>query len=80
MVAEYRSISLTKLLTDIDEAQRPFRELKKKGPVRDPSREEVLRLKWKRGDKVKDKITGKGGEILAGTRRAITISRSRGEG
>jgi len=77
---EYRGISLTKLLTDIDEAQRPFRELKRKGPVRDPSREEALGLKWKRGDKVLDKVTGKGGEILAGTRRAIEVSRPRSEG
>lgn len=80
MGPKYRSVGLTKLLTDVGEAQRPFRELKKKGPVRDPDREEALGLKWKKGDKVKDKVTGKGGEILAGTKRAITISRSRSEG
>jgi len=77
---EYRGVGLTKLRTVLDSSKRPFQEQKKRGPVRDPSREEALGLKWKRGDKVKDKVTGKGGEILAGTRRAITISRSRSEG
>jgi len=79
-MSEYRSIGLTKLQTVLDSSKRPFQEQKKRGPVRDPDREEALGLRWKRGDKVLDKVTGKGGEILAGTRRAITISRSRSEG
>jgi len=77
---EYRSVGLTKLQTVLDSSKRSFQEQKKRGPVRDPDREEALGLKWKRGDKVKDKVTGKGGEILAGTRRAIEVSRPRSEG
>jgi len=36
------------------------------------SREEVLALGYTKGERVKDKITGKGGEVIAGIRATVT--------
>jgi len=77
MVPEYEGLDLVRVNSIMREARFPFEEVRRSGPVRDPDREEALGLKWKRGDKVRDKITGKGGEILAGTRRAVEVSRPR---
>jgi len=44
------------------------------------TREKVLGLEFNKGDKVIDKITKKGGEILAGTRKNITVPVSRSKG
>lgn len=42
------------------------------------SREEALNLQFKPGDIVYDKRTGKQLEVIAGTRRTVAVSTSRG--
>ena len=36
-------------------------------------REAVLGLKYRKGDRVRDKVTGKSGTVIAGTRKAVTV-------
>ena len=37
-----------------------------------PSREEVLGMRYKRGETIIDKVTGKEGEVIGGVRAAVT--------
>ena len=43
-------------------------------------REVVLGLRFRKGDKVRDKVTGERGTVEAGTRKAVTVSHAGEEG
>jgi len=77
MVPEYEGLNLTRLQSVLGEARLPLEEVRRSGPVKDPDREEALNLTFKKGIKVKDKVTGKGGEILGGTRTIAFLPSSR---
>ena len=74
----YHQIRLNEVLTTLREAKRPQEELKRLGPSRDPKREEALGLKFIPGDRIKDLITKKGGEVIAGTRKTIAVQSTGG--
>jgi len=62
----------TKIISDIQEALYDIKKLKEE---REPfvRREEILNLKFKEGQRVVDKKTGKKGVILRGERVQITV-------
>ena len=70
----YRQIRPSRLRTQLLTSKEDERELKKIGPLQDPEREEILGLKFKKGDEVYDTVTKKGGKIIAGTTKSIAVS------
>lgn len=76
----YRQIRPSRLRTQLLTSKEDERELKKMGPLQDPEREEVLGLKFKKGDEVYDTVTKKGGKVIGGTTKSIAVSTSRGKG
>jgi len=67
----------TKIIGDIQEALYDIKKLKEE---REPfvRREEILGLKFKKGQRVRDKKTGQGGEVIYATRVSITFQSSGG--
>jgi len=66
-----------KIIGDAEEALYEVNKLKEE---REPfvRREEILNLKFKKGQRVRDKKTGKGGEVINATRVSVTLPRSGG--
>ena len=66
-----------KIIGDAEEALYEVNKLKEE---REPfvRREEILNLKFKKGQRVRDKKTGKGGEVIYATRVSVTLPRSGG--
>jgi len=61
-----------KILDRVTEASMWKRDVKEKNTLV-PQPEEGLGLRFKRGQRVKDKVTGQGGEILGGTVEDVTV-------
>ena len=76
----YYQIRPSRLRTQLLTSKEDERELKKIGPLRDPEREEILGLKFKKGDEIYDTITKKGGKIIGGTTKSIAVSTPGGKG
>jgi len=57
----------TKIYADLTSITFPLREMQKL-PDLPPEREEFLNLTWKKGTKLKDKITGEEVTVIGGTR------------
>ena len=66
-----------KIIGDLQEALYDIEKLKDERPPF-AEREEILGLKFKRGQKVVDKKTGKTGEVLYATRVSVTFPSSGG--
>jgi len=66
-----------KIIGDAEEALYEVNKLKEE---REPfvRREEILNLKFKKGQRVRDKKTGKGGEVIYATRVSVTLPHSGG--
>ena len=70
-------IDHVKVIGDLEEAMYDIEKLKEE---REPfvRREEILNLKFRKGQRVRDKKTGKGGEVIYATRVSVTLPRSGG--
>jgi len=68
-----------KIIDTLTRARSFWEEKKELKRVRPPEREETLALQFKRGQKVRDKVTGEEVEIIGGTREIVTFSSTRGE-
>jgi len=66
-----------KIIGDIQEALYDIKKLKEERPPF-VEREEILGLKFKKGQRVKDKKTGQGGEVIYATRVSVTLQSSGG--
>ena len=66
-----------KIIGDIQEALYDIKKLKEERPPF-VEREEILGLKFKKGQRVKDKKTGQGGEVIYATRVSVTFQSSGG--
>ena len=66
-----------KIIGDVQEALYDIKKLKEE---REPfvRREEILNLKFKKGQRVRDKKTGQGGEVIYATRVSVTFQSSGG--
>ena len=66
-----------RIIGDVQEALYDIKKLKEE---REPfvRREEILGLKFKKGQRVKDKKTGQGGEVIYATRVSVTFQSSGG--
>ena len=62
----------TKILGDLQEALYDIEKLKDERPPF-AEREEILGLRFKKGQRVRDKKTGKTGEVLYATRVSLTV-------
>ncbi|MCD6148374.1 hypothetical protein J7J18_03305 [bacterium] len=67
----------TKIIGDLQEALYDIEKLKDERPPF-AEREEILGLRFKKGQKVKDKKTKQGGEVIYATRVSVAIPRSGG--
>jgi len=65
------------IIDRIVEATVDVAELREAPPPR-PRREEVLALRYRPGQRVRDRVTGKEVEVLAGTRRTAPVQAARG--
>jgi len=66
-----------KVIGDLEEALYDIKKLKEERPPF-AEREEILGLKFKKGQKVKDKKTGKTGEVLYAARIQVTFQSAGG--
>ena len=66
-----------KVIGDLEEALYDIKKLKEERPPF-VEREEILGLKFKKGQRVKDKKTGQGGEVIYATRVSVTFQSSGG--
>jgi len=66
-----------KIIGDIQEALYDIKKLKEERPPF-VEREEILGLKFKKGQRVRDKKTGQGGEVIYATRVSVTFQSSGG--
>lgn len=76
----YYQVRPSRLRTQLLVSKEAERSLKKMRPLQDPEREEILGLKFKKGDKVYDPITKQGGEVIAGTTKNIAVPTPRSKG
>ena len=67
----------TKIIGDLQEALYDIEKLKDERPPF-AEREEILGLRFKKGQKVKDKKTKQGGEVIYATRVSVTLPGSGG--
>lgn len=65
------AIDHQKIIDGMTESKEYWDGKKEKGKLKPSQREEILGLKFKKGEEVKDNVTGKRGTIIAGS-RAIT--------
>jgi len=65
-------VSHSKILDSITQAKKAEPLFEAAYSYKTPSREQALGLSYDRGETVIDKVTGKGGEVIGGTRAAIT--------
>jgi len=66
-----------KIIGDVQEALYDVKKLQEERPPF-VEREEILGLKFKKGQRVKDKKTGQGGEVIYATRVSVTFQSSGG--
>jgi len=66
----------TKILDSITEAKKFWREPRKDEGIRPTPREKVQGLKFARGQRLRDRVTGKEVTVIAGVRRTATFHRS----
>ena len=66
-----------KIIGDVQEALYDVKKLQEERPPF-VEREEILGLKFKKGQRVRDKKTGQGGEVIYATRVSVTFQSSGG--
>lgn len=64
----------------ITRARSYWEEKKEIAKAKGLPREEILGLKYRKGQKVKDTVTGEEVEIIGGTREVVTVSGPGGKG
>lgn len=65
-------ISHSKILDVITQAKKAEPLYEKGYSYKTPTREQALGLEYNRGEVIIDKVTGKGGEVIGGTRGTVT--------
>jgi hypothetical protein len=65
-------VNHSKILDSITQAKKAEPLFEKGYSYKTPSREQALGLSYDRGEVIVDKVTGKEGEVIGGTRAAVT--------
>ena len=70
-------IDHTKIQDNMRSSLEYWESKKEKEKIKPKETEEILDLKYKKGEEVVDEVTGKRGEVLGGTRKIIGIKSTR---